>query len=167
MAVSASVLLIVARGDAEWDQAAAEPAANEAENEAEDPAKRALLLVHVRHTGVSAVLALHGHGMVGPVARWVGAAHLRTTLNNYNLSTGLSSHWLALGHHWLTWGHHHRLGLWSVLRLALSHGLRGVLWLLDQWLLFRSDLTCRHTLINTLFIHASLISIFLIIKILL
>ena len=157
MAVSASVLLVVARRNAEGDQAAAEPAANEAENEAEDPAESALLLVHVRHTRVSAVLALHRHRMVRPVARRVGAAHLRTTLDHYHLGTGLASHWL-LCHHWLTWGHH-RLALGSVLRLTLSHRLRGVLWLLcDQWLLFRCHLTCGNAIVNCFVIHASLTS---------
>ena len=37
LAVGASVLLIVACGDAERNQAAAEPAANEAEYKAKDP----------------------------------------------------------------------------------------------------------------------------------
>ena len=120
LAVSAGVLLVVAGGNAERNQAAAEPAADEAENEAKDPAECALLLRHLRHAGLAAVLALHCYGMVGPVVdgvrasatRHLGDDHSLGLLVDHGLSWhglswhGLSSHWLTwhgLSSHWLTW----------------------------------------------------------------
>ena len=132
------MLLIIAGGDAEWNQAAAEPASDETKNEAEDPAKSAFLLIHMSHASVTAVLALDCNWMVWPVARGICTATVGTALNNDNLSTGLS-------HHWLAWN---RLG--SVLWHTLSHGLRSILWLLlcDKRLLF--GLTCSYTVIYCL-----------------
>ena len=143
VAVGAGVLLVIAGGDAEWNQAAAEPASDETKNEAEDPAKSAFLLIHVSHASVTAVLALDCDWMVWPVARRICTATLGTALDNDNLSTWLS-------HHWLAWN-----GLGSV--LWLSHGLRSVLWLLwrDKRLLF--GLTCRDTVINCCFAHIAFV----------
>ena len=67
LAVRAGVLLVVAGGNAERNQTASEPAADEAENETEDPAECALLFRHLRHAGLSTMLALYCHRMVGPV----------------------------------------------------------------------------------------------------
>ena len=86
LAVSAGVLLVVAGGNAERNQAASEPAADEAENETEDPAERALLLGHVRHTGLSAVLALNCHGVVGPVVDGEGASAARHLGDDHSLA---------------------------------------------------------------------------------
>ena len=52
VAVSALMLLIVASGDAEGDQAATEPAAYEAEHEAEDPSESAFIFVNCGHAGM-------------------------------------------------------------------------------------------------------------------
>ena len=52
VAVSALMLLIVASGDAERDQAATEPAAYEAEHEAEDPSESAFIFVNCGHAGM-------------------------------------------------------------------------------------------------------------------
>ena len=118
------MLLIIAGGNAEGDQAAAEPASNEAEHETEDPAQGALLLVHVCHTGLIAVLARDSNRMVWPAVDWV-----ETCFYHNHLS-------LRLYHHdSLPWSlHHHRLSHRSVLRLA--HLSRGVHWLRlgEHWL---------------------------------
>ena len=164
MAVGASVLLVVARGDAERNKAAAEPASNKAENEAKDPGKGALLLIHVSHAGVAAVLALDRHWMVWPVARWVGTT-VRALIDHDNL---LACHGLL--HHGLTWGrgHHyrlarchcHRLLTGSILRL--SHGLRGVLGrlLVNQRLLLGGDLTHSCIAVNVFSVHLACTSCF-------
>ena len=120
----AAVLLIVAGRDAEWDQAAAEPAANEAEHEAEDPAQGALLLVHVCHAGLPAELASDSNRMVWPVVDW---ELTNLTLNHNHLGTRLRNHDRLSWHHWLSRG--------SI--LLASHRLRGVLGLplVERWLL--------------------------------
>ena len=128
LAVGASVLLIVACGDAERNQAAAEPAANEAEYKAKDPTKGTFVLSHVCHASLSAVLALNSHGMVWPVIdrertsmltccydhsclRLLHHGLTRHGLLHHGL-TGLTGHRLT-GHrltsHWLTL---HRLTNW-------------------------------------------------------
>ena len=81
MAVSACVFLVIAWGHTEWNEAATEPAADEAENQAEDPSKCALLLIHVSHTDVVAMLACHCNRMVWPVARWVSSTVVCIRIN--------------------------------------------------------------------------------------
>ena len=170
MAVLALVLLVVARSDAEGDEAAAEPAANEAEHEAEDPGEGALLLVNVGHAGVLAELALHGHGVVGPVVSGEGTLLKLVRLHHDDLLTGLnrgvawrSLAWHGLGHGGLAW---HRLSiglLRSVLRgtrllgsVARSRLLRHLL-LLHEGLGLSSDLSFDGILNLSLFLVGHLI----------
>ena len=121
VAMGASVLLIVASGDAEGDQAAAEPAADETEDEAEDPSERALVLMHGSHAGVTAMLALDRHRVVWPVAGRIGTTSWSSVYHD-NLSTWLLHHGLSrLLHHGLAGLLHHRLS-----RL-LHHRLSGLL----------------------------------------
>ena len=118
MAMGAGVFLIVASGNAEGDEAAAQPAADEAEDQAENPTESALVLVNVGHTSVTAVLALDRDGVVRPVASREGAGR----------STNDSDYSLRLRHHGLTWLLHHGLA-W-----LLHHWLS---WLLHHWLAYR------------------------------
>ena len=132
--MGAGVLLIVARGDAEWDQAATEPAADEAKNQAEDPGKSALVFGHVGDTSVTAMLALDGHWVVWPVARRVCAAgEVHATADHNHRCCHHRLTWLhhRLLHHRLTWLLHHGL-TW-----LLHHGLtwllhHGLTWLLHH-----------------------------------
>ena len=148
VAVSASVSMVVACGNAEWNQAASENAANKAEYETKDPSQCALLLHAVGHTVVAAELACHRNWMIRPVINWE-RTHLAdddgrlTTGCNHNRLTWLLHHWLTgLLHHRLTGLLHHRLTGLLHHRLAglLHHWLawllhhHGLPWLLHHWL---------------------------------
>ena len=113
--MGALVLLIVASGDAEGDEAASKPAANEAENETQDPGKGALVLIDVSHADLAAVLASDGDGVVWPVTSWV-----------HRLDGGGGDHhdWLSrllLLHHGLT-GNGLSVGLLRSVLLLSGHG---------------------------------------------
>ena len=139
MTMGASVLLIVASWDAEGDQAAAEPASDEAENQAKDPSESTLLLIHVSHAGVTAMLALNSDGVVWPMARWIRTSHVSLLIDDNNLGAWLLHHHGLTGlcHHWLSWS-----GLTHGSILWLAHWLWGVLRLLtNERLLFWHDLT--------------------------
>ena len=139
MAVSAGVLLIIARGNAEGDQAAAEPAADKAENETEDPSQGALILTHLGHAGMTAVLASHSDWVVWPMAFGEGTAIVAAIDDDCCRGGGLLHHhrlsWLL--HHWLTWLLHHH-GLSGLHHHGLSgllhHGLTGHNWLTSCWI---------------------------------
>ena len=145
MAVSALVGLVVARWNAEWDQAASEPATNKTEYQAEDPGKCSFLLVKVSHAGMSAVLARDGARMVRPVRHCVRTGVVM--IYNQDLLARLHYHWLLLAHlrllhrlgvwlghrglarHLLAWGCHDRLGVGLLGVGLLDVGLLGcVLW---------------------------------------
>ena len=107
--MAALVLLVVARVDAEGDEAAAEPAADEAEHEAEDPGESALLDLDLGHARVSAELACHYHWVVRPVVRWVCAVPVRVDLV-HDVNHLLALHRHARGSHTggsHAWGRRH------------------------------------------------------------
>ena len=103
VAVTTFVFLVVARGDTEGNQTAAEYATNETEHKAQNPCEGALHLIHMRETVVSTKLTSYSNGMVRPVGVRVGAS-MEFLFNNDILL-------LNLMHHRLTWDHHHLLTL--------------------------------------------------------
>ena len=67
VAMLAAVLVIVASGNAEWDEAASEPAAEKGEYNAEDPGKGTLWLIDGGDTGLAAELAGDLLGLIAEV----------------------------------------------------------------------------------------------------
>ena len=136
LAVSASVFLIIAGGNTEWNQAAAQPAADKAQNEAKDPTKSAFLLSDVSHACLSAMLALNSHWVVWPMVNWEST---RTTwhLLDDDCLLRLSRH--GLSWHGLSW---HGLTLHGLTRHGLlHHGLLLHHWLTGHRLLLIGGLT--------------------------